>query len=221
MKIHIRTKIVSWWSYVESAVIQIGDDTLEVMGGFKEKKYWVNGKPGPKVVDSSAMPFTIGGHKVRFRVRSDTQFQFKVFLENRQEIILRAVEDFMKVDIEHHTAEAFDTVKGLMGTYNEGDMLARDGVTILEDANQFGMEWQVQQDEPKLFREVSAVQAPMQCKMPTMTASAKRNLRRRLGEILITSEDAALACARVSPIQRDACIFDVLATNDEGVAGSY
>ncbi|CAB9526735.1 expressed unknown protein [Seminavis robusta] len=37
MKIHIRTKIVKWWSYVEQVVVQIGNDTLEVMGGVEQK----------------------------------------------------------------------------------------------------------------------------------------------------------------------------------------
>ena len=32
--------------------------------------------------------------------------------------------------------------------------------------------------------------------------------RRRLGEAMLTKEDAAMACARVPAGQRDACIFD-------------
>ena len=45
--------------------------------------------------------------------------------------------------------------------------------------------------------------------------------KRRLGEGQISDEEARLACARVSPDQRDMCVFDVLSTNDKDIAGSY
>ena len=57
--------------------------------------------------------------------------------------------------------------------------------------------------------------------MPSMDVSAKRKLRRRLGETMVGEEDAAIACAHARPEDMDACMFDVLATNDKGVAGSY
>jgi hypothetical protein len=28
LKIHIRTKIVTWWSYIDTAVVKVGDDTV-------------------------------------------------------------------------------------------------------------------------------------------------------------------------------------------------
>ena len=133
MRIHIRTKIVHWWSYVESAVVQIGDDTLEVKASADQKQYWYNGKPGADVVDSGMMPFTIGGNPVRFRVRSDNQWQFKIFLHNKQEIVLRSVKDFLRVDIAHHTKESFGSSRGLLGSY-DGAMLGRDG-NLFEDSN--------------------------------------------------------------------------------------
>jgi hypothetical protein len=216
MRIHVRTKISTWWSYVQSAVIQIGEDTLEVMGGYEKKQYWVNGQPGEPVKDSRVMPFTLGGHKVRFRVRSDTQFQFKVFLEDDQQIILRSVKDFMKVDIEHHTKETFGTSRGLLGTYSEGHMMARDGVTILEDANAFGKEWQVLSTEPMLFHSVEGVQHPEVCAMPTET-----QFQRRLGEQLISHEAAAQACSLVDAADLEDCIKDVMATGDVDMAGAF
>ena len=33
MMIHVRTKQVNWWSYIETAVLKIGNETLEVPGG--------------------------------------------------------------------------------------------------------------------------------------------------------------------------------------------
>ena len=54
--------------------------------------------------------------------------------------------------------------------------------------------------------------------MPDATA---KTAARRLGEAFISEEDADNACARVAPEDKDACIFDVMATNDKDVAGSY
>lgn len=216
MKIHIRTKIVRWWSYVQTAVVQIGDDTLEVMGGVEKKRYWVNGEVGPKLKDSGVQPFTIGGKDVRFRVLSQSQFQFKIFLEDDQSIVLRSVKDFMKVDIQHHTKETFGTSKGLLGTYEEGYMLARDGRSFLDDPHEFGKEWQVHADEPKLFHSLEGVQHPQTCEMPTAT-----QFQRRLGEQLISREAATRACLHAVPEDLDDCISDVMATGDADMAGAY
>ncbi|CAB9524339.1 expressed unknown protein [Seminavis robusta] len=79
-------------------VVQIGDDTLEVMGGMEPKQHWVNGKAGDKLDESKLMSFTIGGYPVRFRQLTDKSFQFKIFLPNDQNIVLKAVKDFMRVD---------------------------------------------------------------------------------------------------------------------------
>ena len=213
--IHIRTKIVRWWSYVDSAVVQIGDDTLEVMGGVENKRYFVNGKPGAALEASGMMPFTIGGHNVRYRHLNDKQFQFKIFLEDGQNVVFKAVKDFMRVDIENPTEEAFGSSVGLMGSFSEGKMLARDGVTILEDANDFGQEWQVLLTEPMLFHNVEGVQHPEACAMPTVTEE-----KRRL-EGSISREQAEIACSKVSPDEMADCVFDVMATNDIDVAGAF
>jgi hypothetical protein len=109
---------------------------------------------------------------------------------------------------------------GLMGSYPNGKLLARNGTTVIEDVNDFGQEWQVLDSEPMLFHSVEGAQHPAKCEMPT-EANASVDRRRRLGENTISDEDAARACSRVSAADRDSCIFDVLATNDLTMAGSY
>lgn len=212
--IHIRTKIERWWSYVESAVVQIGSDTLEVMGGVENKRYFVNGQAGPKLDVSGNMPFTISGYLVEYRHLSDTQFQLKIFLQNGQNVVLKAVKDFMRVDVENPTAEFFGNSVGLMGS--EGGLkLARDGVTIIDDPIEFGMEWQVRDSEPMLFHNVEGVQHPEACAMPTVSEE-----KRRL-EGSISRDMAEKACASVPASWLEDCIFDVLATNDIDMAGAY
>ncbi|CAB9500148.1 expressed unknown protein [Seminavis robusta] len=220
LRIVIRTKIVHWWSYVQTAVVQIGNDTLEVKGGVAHKEYYVNGKPGPHEEHSKAMPFTIAGHKVRFRVKSKTQFQFKIFLEDDQNIVIRSVKDFLKVDVQNHKKATFGTSRGLLGSYEDGLMLARDGATILEDANEFGQEWQVRSDEPMLFHSVEGVQHPQACTIPN---AEQKDQRRRLIEeaVLISYDEAAKACMTEAGTDLIECINDVMITGDADMAGAY
>ena len=42
----------------------------------------------------------------------------------------------------------------MMGRFETGEMIGRDGSTVFEDANAFGQEWQVLDTEPKLFVEL-------------------------------------------------------------------
>ena len=98
-------------------------------------------------------------------------------------------------------------------------MYARDGVTILDDPNEFGQQWQVLESEPMLFHSVEGVQHPTECAMPDPNLSEKK--RRRLGESAISPEEAVQACTHVGELEFDACIFDVLATNDKGIARAY
>ena len=212
--IHIRTKIQRWWSYVETAVVQIGPDTLEVMGGMEPKQYWVNGKPGEKLDESKLMPFTLGGFPVRYRQLTDKSFQFKIFLENDQNIILKAVKDFMRVDVENPTAESFGSSVGMMGSFETGKMLSRDG-TEMADADAFGKEWQVLHTEPMLFHNIEGVQHPETCEMPTVPQDS----RRLAGSI--SREQAEIACAKVDAGNKKACVYDVMATNDVDMAGAF
>lgn len=75
----------------------------------------------------------------------------------------------------------------------------------MKDTNEFGMEWQVLASEPMLFRELGEVQPPMKCVMPEASTSSKK---RRLGEALVSEQDAASACAHVAKGDHDSCIFD-------------
>jgi len=222
MRIHIRTKQVRWWSYVQSAVVQIGDDTLEVRGGLHSSDYWVNGVKGSKLVQSKIQPFTIGGHRVRFRVLSDITFQYKIFLDDEktdgtaESIVLRSVKDWMKIDLVKHNEKNFGTSVGILGDYTTGEMLGRDGKTVFNDTDAYGLEWQVKKDEPMLFHNVEGPQDPEQCKMPSPAT-----IQRRLGENTISRETAAKACAHVDPSSLKDCIFDVMATSDVDMAAVY
>ena len=99
LHIHIRTKIKRFWSYIESAVVQIGDDRLEVKSGVEDRKHWVNGKEQPWIRRSGQLKFKIGGFRGRFRVRNDHQVQYKLFLPDDQVVMIRSVKEMLRVEI--------------------------------------------------------------------------------------------------------------------------
>merc|ERR1719410_174579 len=105
-----------------------------------------------------------------------------------------------------------------MGAFSTGEKLGRDGVTIFNDSDKFGQEWQVLPTESKLFHENGdeIVQAPAQCEIPS-----KSEMRRRLDDGLLTIEEAKMACSRTNPEDFDMCVFDVMVSNDKNFAGAY
>ena len=91
-------------------------------------------------------------------------------------------------------------------------MLGRDGTTILNDPNEFGQEWQVRTDEPKLFQNSErSPQYPQQCVLPDV-----KSVGRRLGHS-VALKAAEEACAHWTKNKKE-CIFDVMATGDLEVA---
>ena len=98
-------------------------------------------------------------------------------------------------------------------------MLGRDGATLIDDPNAFGAEWQIKADEDMLFQASRQPQYPQECQLPVVE---KESRRRRLGES-IAVEAAEKACASWPKLLMNACVHDVLATNDLelALAGAY
>lgn len=219
MQIHIRTEIDTWWSYIKTAVLKIGDETFEVMGG-EGLKYWINGKAGKTNLKNgrTLSKQLAGQYKIKFRWMNANQHTFKVELGNGEHILFKTFKQFVRVQVEAWNVRDFVGSSGLMGSFPVGVHFARDNSTVLDDPNMMGQEWQVLSNEPKLFHNIAGPQHPQKCTMPTETETGRK---RRLGEGGITLEEAQAACARVAPVSRDACVFDVLATNDKDMVGSY
>ena len=198
---HLRTKARYAYSYIESAVIKIGEeDTLEV-GAYGQ--YFVNG------ISNGEMPAMTAGFPVIHEQKSKDLHIFTVDAGIHGSIILKAYKDLVGIKFSHAQEADFGDSVGLMGSFGSGTHFARDGQTILEDANEFGQEWQVQQHEPQLF----GTEAPKgKCILPT----PKSDTSRRLGET-ISVEAAEIACAHVKEGHAQ-CIYDVIATGDLGAA---
>ena len=219
IRIHIRTKINTWWSFIEAAALRIGSDVLEVSSANGGTYYW-NGKPLDPV---DGQVLELSGFSTKFRSRGDRDKGFRVDAGRRQAIGINIYKDFVSVDVnvESNALANFGGSVGMMGSFPDGQMLARNG-TVMTDANAFGKEWQVLATEDMLFHSTKGtIQAPIECKLPE---EVKRSKPRRLGESLIQRKDAEAACAsgrRLDKAEMEACIYDILATNDLGMSNVY
>jgi hypothetical protein len=95
MHIHIRTKISTWWSSIETAAIQIGDDTLEVMGGDDGGRYWINGKAGKELKDGDY--FYISGFSVHYREATSNEKKYRNELGTGDAVGLETYKDFVHI----------------------------------------------------------------------------------------------------------------------------
>lgn len=210
LDVHIRTKHRHHFSFITSAAVRIGDEVFEVTDR-KDDPHYLNG------VANAELPNKLSGYKITHKQDNAKQHTYHIVVGGRENIVIRVLKDFVTVTIKHGEFKDFDGAVGLMGAYPSGAWVGRDGKTIFTDANAFGQEWQVLDTQPMIFQGTVAPQHPMQC-IPPPPKSVKR---RRLGENEITQEMAEAACADVPEDDRDFCIFDVLATNDVEMAGSY
>jgi len=223
MNIHIRTKKMRLWSYVHSAAIRIGNDIFDVMGSRTGYNLWINGaftSPDEikQPIDDSESEIINFEYPIRHRQVSNKSHEFVIDLtrDEGESIIFTTWNSFVKVSIRNPTFENFGMSVGLMGTFPKGIRLSRDNVSIIENTNTFGLEWQVLSSEPKLFRTIEGPQKPSKCEIPT-----RSEMRRHLIESEVSFQNAQTACSRVKSEDIDLCVFDVMATGDKFTADAY
>jgi cysteine-rich repeat protein len=211
LDVHIRTHIRRDMSFITSAAIRIGTDILEVESqGF----YYLNGEFG------ADLPDKFSGFAFSHTQPTDKQHLFELYLGGRERIKIKTYNDFVSVLIEQGQIEHFGDSVGLMGDFGKGRMFARDGKTVLDNANEFGQEWQVLDTEPSLFQIPFLPQDKQECRLPPPMQASQ--LRRRLEESSGLELAAEKACEHWGE-GKDDCMFDVLATGDLGMAleGDY
>jgi hypothetical protein len=212
LDVHIRTKLRRDMAYISGATVRIGKDILEVDS---QGVYYFNRKVG------AAMPDEFSGFTFSHTQPTDKQHLFEVDLGGGEKINVKTYKDFVSILIEEGQHQNFGDSVGLMGDFEQGRMIARDGTTVFDDANDFGQEWQVRDTEPTLFHTDRLPQHPMECTMPTPMQASQ--LRRRLAETSSADELAAEKACDHWGEGKDDCVFDVLATGDleMALAGAY
>jgi hypothetical protein len=190
--------------------VRIGDDILEV-DSFGQ--YELDDVEGADLNDPSA---NLAGFPIYVDQPNEKETKFDIVVDKKMQanITLHTFKDLVAVKVrEGEDADFYWNSLGLLGSI-EGKMLAREGETIMTDVNAFGQEWQVRDDDPKLFRTDRPPQYPEKCRLP----SPKVEDKRRLGEPLVREEDAEKACDHLTGDRKKSCIFDVMSVGDTDIA---
>jgi len=220
VEIHIRTKLIRYWSYIRSVAIRIGNDILEIEGSADmedwSSHYWINFEHQGELTEVGGFPIT------NTAPASAWKRFYEIDLSSKypgQKIAVSIFKEFIKVEVLNASEEAFGKTVGMLGHFETGKTLARDGFTILDDFTDLGNEWQVLPSEPKLFHQTASPQFPNKCLEPE---DPRGERRRRLDEMKVSEEEAEAACASLKdPLDRKDCIYDVLATQDVDMVGAF
>lgn len=199
LTIDVRTKTKDWFSYIETAAIQIGEDILEVTG---YGDYSFNSVEGADLPVKMANQFTLYEKKI-----SKKTHELIIDLENGERIVVHTFKEFVSVKIQNAHRDRFVNSGGMMGDFRTGEVYTRDRTNILVDPEEIAREWQVRDTEPILFESVLGAQYPERCSMPTMKQHG--GLRKQVSE-----KEAKTACARHSGERKQFCIRDVMKTGD-------
>lgn len=215
LRVHIRTTRVKYFSFISTIAVQIGDDIVEFEND--AENFLLNG----------VQPTQQKHHKTRvggFQLRRDPKaLSIRIHDEGRAshgtgtvvKIDLHARKNgFPAVIVDGGKSDMFRGSLGLLGDWETGRYLARDGKTEVQvdpmNASEFALEWQVRDTEPMLFSSVRAPQYPATCIPP------KEIVGSRIGMQAFKLE-AEEACGHWEQ-DMDDCIFDVMATRDILVA---
>ena len=164
------------------------------------------------------MPAKMGDFTVIREVlnKKKTVFSIQMGPDVDSAITVVSFKDYVSIKVENATKAMFHDAVGLLGDFENGGMLARDGKTVLEDPNEFGFEWQVRPAEDGvLFNTACEPVWPTKCKLPDISQPKPR---RQLGEAAVTREQAEAACAGWKS-EKSKCVDDVLKTGDLELAG--
>merc|ERR1712176_947394 len=232
--IHIRTKIESFWSSVESAVIKIGDHTMEIRADpNKENWIWFDGQVPQDIQKGSWQRHNIGDFLVRYKDTDGTMGRgntreanlYLVHKGNKEPLVFKTFKGFLRIDINWQGSKNYVNSVGLLGSHaHEGKRLGRNG-QFIEDVNAFGQEWQVDPEvDGSHFHSYTGAVVGRKCVMPPAYKEGDSlvNTKRRLGASTLDEEAAKKACNHlVDPEEQKACEFDVLATQDLNMASAW
>ena len=220
--LHIRTTIDGVFSSITSVALRVGDETLEIDPHNVHYQDNTKSRWAEAYLVVKSNHFEITKPKKEARLGSRHLRILKIALSEETTLqVTRTLGystlDFLSISIKGGFND-FGSSYGLLGQYGTGAALSRDGRRNMENQwIDYGMEWQVQGDEPKLFRRNREPQLPSaKCKMPAQVANME-DLKRQHPELY---DEASIACARKGPEMAD-CIEDVMRAGDTQVAQAF
>lgn len=166
--IRVRTKAAPMWSYIESAVVELGgQDRLEVAGGQDDNHYWVNGEYQGNL---NQLAFPVTFHQVNARQRDfvmdfgeGTLLKFKTF------------QKYVRVNLETSRNNAeLEGSFGLMGSFSGGEWIGKDKVTLLDTPQDFAREWL---GNPKMDLFATPSTVTEECEFEVVSGRSRRHHR--------------------------------------------
>jgi hypothetical protein len=207
LDLHIRTTIQAHYSFIESAGLRVGETLFQL----DTDKFFVNGIPS----SDDDLPMKLDDFTIQSVEMEGVAKIYTVTLNDSSLIKFKVIKTFLSVSVSGHEEDFGESI-GLLGNYYTGEALGRDG-RLIEDFTEYGMEWQVGDEEPKLFQDSREPQLPLaKCVMPTEEASI-----RRLRSVEDTELTALAERECASKEEYDSCMEDVLATGDIALAGAW
>ena len=209
LDLHIRTKIRTFYSYIEAIALRIGKNIIEV----QTDSLLVDGTP----VTDENLPLATKYFTLQAPQMVDRAKVYQVdLLDTGDSIRFLIYNHFLSFQIAGHDSD-FEASAGLLGDFHTGKWLARDGITLMDSTDEYGAEWQVREDEPQLFQEWR--DASVACVLPDDAPLSLTD--RKLRATDPSEKNARKACAHKAPEEFDFCVYDVLATDDVGMAGAW
>ena len=217
LDLYARTTMHSYYSYIETAALRVGEHIME----FHNDHLYFNGlRLSPQDLPATFgdnFKYTIGNVEIQDGKAKKNRQTYQVDLGDNSSILFMFYKEFLTFKISGHPVDFEDSV-GLMGSYESGEMITRDG-EVVNDFQQHAFEWQVHPTDKVLFREARQPQLPYEsCRLPTAPRPARRQLRGNDSKLF---EDAEKACAHVQGSSFDLCIDDIMMTQDVGLATAY
>jgi len=199
---------MTFFSYISDVAIRIGDDVMEVGN---QGKHYING-----VLQTVGATQDLARFKVSSsRAAKKPRHVYKIHLGGKMEIVMREYKDWITVSVLHPSHADFKDSVGLMGSFDEGVWLGRDGISVHKNIDEYGQDWQVREVDGFLFQTPSAY--PERCNLPATTD--KKIRLRRLEESSVTREEAWSACeAHRMPEEIEDCVNDVQISGDLDMA---
>lgn len=213
LDLHARTTIHSFYSYIETAALRVGNHVME----FYRDHLYLNGVR----LAAKDLPVSFLGGKYKYEIKNthttkDRQ-NYQVDLGDDSTIFFNFYKGFLTFKISGHKDDLKDSV-GLLGDYETGDMVTRYG-DVVNDFQEHAFEWQVQPDDGMLFREARSPQFPFElCRLPTAPRPGRRQLRGNNSKLFAEAEEA---CAHIEGGSFHLCVDDVMMTEDIGLASTY
>lgn len=245
--IHTRTTRQGFFSFVEAAAVKIGRDVIEVNN---HGHFWFNGTeyaPASLPADVAGYPLkrlvNVNGDKATYRIELDEEhhidiqiFHFMIMVKpsrtGKRHLLAGATGMMgdLGSGVAKHAAIASHTknstiIQHLMQPLRHffkhditrvGKVHSRDGSRVLTDGDEIAAEWQVGNgsDDPVLFGTPRSPVYPAKCLAPDVSSHRKLRVS---PEVKAAAERACVhADANI-----DSCVFDVLATGNMQLAGTY